>query len=103
MNKDLNFNLKAINLPALFDKVFKKYGRHAVFAAVILVLLSYMLVVFRISSLAKAEPSADQATSQPIVIPKVDQEAIDHIQSLEANNTQLHGLFDQARNNPFQE
>jgi len=101
MSKDIS--LKSFNPKPIFGKLLKKYGRHAVFAAIILVLLAYILVVFKISQLANAEPASNQTTANPLAIPKVDQQAINNIQSLESNNTQLHSLFDQARNNPFQE
>lgn len=101
MSKDLS--LKSLNPKKLFTATFKKYGRHAVFAAIILVLLAYIFVVFRISQLANAEPGADQTAANPLAIPQVDQQAISHIQALENSNTQLKAQFDQARNNPFEE
>jgi hypothetical protein len=101
MSKDIS--LKSLNPKALINKVAKKYGRHAVFATILFVLLAYIFVVFRISQLSNTEPTPDQKSSNPLAIPQVDQQAIKHIQSLEDNNTQLHSLFQQARNNPFQE
>ncbi|HET7528975.1 MAG TPA: hypothetical protein VFJ84_01965 [Candidatus Saccharimonadales bacterium] len=100
MSKDLN--LKSLNLTKVFAGLTKKYGKHLAFAAVLAVLLVYILVVFKISRLASAEPGGDQSTSTVITIPKVDQKTIEHIQTLESNNTQLHALFGQARDNPFQ-
>jgi predicted PurR-regulated permease PerM len=101
MNKDLD--LKSITLKPIIAKLSKRVGGHAVFGAVLVVLLSYLIVVFQISSLAKAEPSTDQTTNASTLIPKVNQNAINQIQSLENNNTEIHSLFEQARNNPFQE
>lgn len=100
MSKDLN--LKSLNFGKVFAELTKKYGKHLAFVAVLAVLFIYILVVFKISHLASAEPSDDQAASTTITIPKVDQKTIDHIQTLESNNTQLHALFGQARDNPFQ-
>lgn len=101
MSKDIS--LKSLNPKKMFAAISKKYGRHAVFAAIIVVLLAYIFVVFRISQLANAEPSSDQTATNPLAIPQVDQQAISHIQSLEDSNTQLKATFDQARNNPFEE
>jgi hypothetical protein len=55
-----------------------------------------------VNSLAKVEPAADAPTTASL-IPKVNQKSIDRIQSLEQNNTEIHSLFEEARNNPFQE
>jgi predicted PurR-regulated permease PerM len=101
MSKDLN--LKSLNLKPTIAKIYKRLGKNVAFGAVLIVLLAYLLVVFRISSLAKAEPGPDQISNTPILIPRVDQQAINQIQSLESTNTEVHSLFEQARNNPFQE
>ncbi len=99
----MNANLKSLKIKPLFAQIQKKYGKHAIFGVILLVLLSYLVVMFRISMLAKAEPGPEQTTAIQSAIPKVDQKAIDQAQSLENNNTQIHTLFEQARNNPFQE
>ncbi|MGH7156547.1 MAG: hypothetical protein ACREGG_00290 [Candidatus Saccharimonadales bacterium] len=98
-----NKDLKLPNVKQLFPKLYKKFGKHTVFAAMLIVLLVYILVVFRISQLSNAQPTADQTSNTATLIPKINQGAINQIQSLESNNTQVHTLFEQARNNPFQE
>lgn len=103
MSKNINLDLKSIKLKPLMLKAWKKYGRHIFFVALIAVLMVYLLIVFRISTLANADPSPDQEGTISSSIPKVDKNAVNQIQSLEQNNTQIHTLFDQARNNPFQE
>jgi hypothetical protein len=86
-------------------KLWRKFSGHLAFTAIVAVLLIYVLVVWRIGKLVTAEPppeavdSALAATS----IPKIDQKIINQIQSLEQGNTEIHSLFNQARNNPFQE
>jgi hypothetical protein len=104
MSKDLkDLNLKSLKFAPLFTKYSKKYGKHAAFGMLIVVLLTYVFVVMRISTLSKAEPPANQPADTSTLIPRVNQRAIDQIQSLESNNTQIHSLFEQARNNPFAE
>jgi hypothetical protein len=98
-----NIDIKSINLMPLIRKWSRQYGRHAIFAAVIIVLLVYLLIAFKISNLAKAEPGPDQETTVTSAIPRIDQNAVNQIQSLEQNNTDIHSLFESARNNPFQE
>jgi cell division protein FtsN len=101
MSKDIT--LKSINFLPLLKKYYSKYQRHAVFGAVLLILLVYVLMVLRINSLANAEPSPDQEQVVTNSIPKIDGKAISQIQNLENNNADVHALFNQARNNPFAE
>lgn len=101
MNKGLN--LKSINFRVLADKYSSRYGKHLAFAAVMVVLLVYVLVVVKISGLSKAEPNPSQTIDTKSLVPHVNQQAINRIQALENNSPQIHSLFEQARNNPFQE
>ncbi len=103
MNKDLNFDLKAI-LPKL-KKLQQKLSKHLAFSVTLLVLLVYLLVVWHIRGLATAEPSTDAEEEALLstTLPKIDQKAINQIQSLENNSPAVHSLFNQARNNPFNE
>jgi len=99
--KNPNINIK--DLIARGKKFAQTAARHSSFAAIMIVLLAYLLVVWKISSLATAEPSDDDVTTAASSIPKIDKKAVQQIQTLEQNNTQVHSLFNQARNNPFQE
>jgi hypothetical protein len=98
-----NISVKSINFLPGLKKFYSKYRKHTAFAGVIVILLVYVLVVFKINTLANAEPSDEQETTITGSIPKIDGKAIGQIQSLESSNTQVHSLFEQARNNPFQE
>lgn len=99
--KSKNMDMK--NLLAQVKKQVAILSKHASFIAVMLVLIAYMLVVWKISGLASAEPTSSASQSASASIPKIDKNAIKQIQALEQNNTQVHALFTQARNNPFQE
>lgn len=106
--KNKKLDLKSINLKTLPLKLARRYSRHAAFGGIIIVLLVYILVVFKINHLANAEPNPNQPVSNPLSIPSIDQQTINHIQSLEDNNPAIKSLLDQAlnnpsRNNPFQE
>ena len=100
MNKGLKLN-PAVLLASL-SKFTKRYSKHAAFAAILVVLLVYILVVFKINSLSKVEPAA-QTPGNTNLIPKVNQKSIERIRSLELHNTHIRSLFEEARNNPFQE
>ena len=99
-----NISLKSISsIKPLAVKLYARFGRHIVFTVLFSVLLVYLLIVFKISTLAKAEPAPDQQVNISTSIPKIDKNAVNQIQSLEQNNTEIHSLFESARNNPFQE
>lgn len=103
MSKNINFSLKTLQ-PQL-KKAQWLLLKHALFVAILVVLLVYVLVVWRINQLANAEPSTDAETTALAAsdIPKIDINTIRQIQNLEQTNTQVKSLFEQARNNPFQE
>lgn len=101
MSTGLNFN--SIKLNSLAAMVLKRYGKHIGFAAVIIVLLVYVIVVLKINTLSQAQVPQGQAVNPSALAPHVNQQAIDRIQALENNSPQIHSLFEQARNNPFQE
>jgi len=101
MSKDIDFNLKSVM--AKGRKVLPLVAKHASFIAVLVVLIVYLFVVWKISQLAGAEPSAAEDIATTAAIPKVDENAIKQIEALEQSNTEIHSLFDSARKNPFQE
>lgn len=96
---DVKIDLKS--LKAKFSKNLVLVREHATFAAILLVLIAYLFVVWQISHLATAEPAQDSVPTSDV--PKVDKKAIQQIQALEKNNIEVHSLFNAARNNPFQE
>jgi hypothetical protein len=101
--KDLNFDLKVL-LPRL-KKLWQKLSKHLSFVVTMVVLLVYLIVVWHIRALATAEPS-QEAQDEALIstkIPKIDQKAINQIQSLESNSPAVQSLFNEARNNPFHE
>lgn len=103
MNKGMNLNLKSLFSSA---KKYLAVGiKHAPFAAIILVLVCFLFLVFKINQLASAEPSPESESTAAIStkIPKIDPSAVKQIEDLEQNSPEVHSLFNQARNNPFQE
>lgn len=65
----------------------------------------YGFLIYRINVLNSAEP--DQSTvatqKQSLKNAHIDQATIDRIQQLQDNSVNVQTLFDQARQNPFQE
>lgn len=103
MKTDIKFNLDAVKAKA--KKLTPIVSKHGSFAAILVILVIYLFVVWRISSLASAEPSDTELLTAETssAVPKIDAAAIKQIQSLEQNSAQVKALFNQARNNPFNE
>lgn len=99
MKLSLNTILAKLN-PLLV--LLKKYGA---FVLVIVFLGVYVYLVQHIGQLIQDEPN--QATVDSAVKPvdrlKVDQNAVQKMKDLEAQNIDVQSLFDQARQNPFTE
>lgn len=79
--------------------------KYLVFIFIITVLGLYGYLVFSINTLAQKEPdeSAIIERLKTVQRPKIDQDALDKIQQLQAQNIQVQTLFNQARDNPFNE
>jgi hypothetical protein len=108
MNTKINGSLNLASLKALgakLEKIRQVEAKHAAFAVILVVSLVYLFMIISIGHLATADPSPDAAAKAETSdeVPRIDPKAIQQILQLEQNNTQVHSLFNQARNNPFQE
>jgi hypothetical protein len=100
--------MKNIDLKTLVSKLSpyqQKLRRYRVIIFFVAVIMMYSFLVFRINILANGEPSdsdvdAKLQTSKQL---KVDPATIKKIQELQDNSSEVKALFNQARNNPFQE
>lgn len=85
--------------------LLKKAARYRVVLFGLFLLAVYGYLGFQIFRLTTASPSADSVSGQLTVIqsPRVDTRAVDELKKLQDNSVEVKALFDQARNNPFQE
>lgn len=67
--------------------------------------LLYIFVLFRINSLNNEQPSVDAVNNQvkAAQIPHIDQSVVKQLESLRDNSVSVQTLFNQARDNPFEE
>lgn len=86
-------------------KLLKLEAHHAAFLVIMVILVVYLLTVWKIGQLATAEPSEqDQIKAESTgKLLRVDEAAIKQIQELEGRNTSVQSLFNEARKNPFRE
>jgi len=99
----MKIDIKA--LPIKIINYLKKLRRYVRFIFVIVLLIIYSLLVFRINLLNNRTPDKDAITEKLKTVqrPKIDQSAIEKIQQLQDHSTNVQSLFNEARENPFQE
>ncbi len=88
-----------------FNKVISFAKKYTVLIFVLMSLGIFGFLVFRVRTLVSTEPSEAAieekiGESKPITI---DASAVEKIQKLQATNIEVKSLFDQSRDNPFQE
>lgn len=69
----------------------------------LLVIGVYGFIVWRISALQQAQPNLDAVSSKLQASTHIDQATITKIKQLQDNSVNVKALFNNARNNPFQE
>jgi hypothetical protein len=71
----------------------------------LVLILLYGFIGWRIHSLANAKPglAAVEAETKATSKPSIDPALVDKIKQLEDNSVNVKSLFDEARQNPFQE
>ncbi len=79
--------------------------RYSVFISVVILLIIFSFLVFRINQFNQLEPNESAVTEklQTVQNPKIDQSVLDKIQQLQDQNLKVRALFRQARDNPFHE
>lgn len=86
-------------------QILTLFQRNAAFIFIVLFLGIYIYLVNHIGSLITNEPTQSQVETQlkPISKLRIDQDAVNRMTELEAQNIEVKSLFDQARQNPFTE
>lgn len=97
-----------MNTDSLKKSVQKPLGFFNTYKGLVFFLLLtslYGYIVWRINVLSSAPPtSADVASAQEgVEVPKISEATIQKIQGLEDNSVRVQALFNEARENPFQE
>ena len=101
-------SMNKLTLSSVIDKlraILAKVSPYKVVIFLVLVAGLYGFVVFRINALDSLQPTSDQVSAQndPIRTAHIDPTVIKQLQSLQDHSVSVQTLFNQARNNPFQE
>ena len=93
------------NAPLMAARTVRVMTRYRVLIFIILVTAVYGYVLFTINSLTRQQPSSQSVNTElkTIKVPKIDQTVVKQLQQLRDNNVSVHTLFEQARDNPFNE
>jgi len=98
-------NLDFKTLPAKFVPVLHWLKRYRVILFIVALVGLYSVLVLRINMLNNQVPDDNAVTTelQAVHPPKLDPTIVTKIQQLQDNSVDVQALFNQARNNPFQE
>ena len=98
-----NIDLKAI--PQALGKVAGGFKRYRLVLFLLFFAGAYGFLVWQINSLSNVKPSSDQVSAKLSGgnSVHVDKTVIDKMQQLQDNSVNVQSLFEQARENPFQE
>lgn len=98
-------NIDVKDIPAKLQPVLNTVKENIVFVLIMAVLIMYGLLVLQIRHLATIEPSNADITKKvnELNTPKLDNDAVNKILQLEDKNIEVKTLFNEARDNPFQE
>lgn len=96
------------SISTIFKKitpVLEAISKHKATIFILFFLAIYIFLVYRINELINREPDPVTLSSQLQTIQRlrIDQASIDRLLELEEQNIEVKALFEQARDNPFNE
>lgn len=99
--------MNAKDLPSQLKEIPDKLLRYSKLLFLALVLLGYVFIVLRVGALSNATPTegeiSNDSTSSSVQQPQISQATINKITQLQNNSVSAQALFNQARQDPFQE
>ena len=101
-------NKPSLNIKSAPSRLINFLGRlrqYSVVGFLVLVAGLYAFLVFSVNDLVNQQPSSDAINSQvkSANIPYIDEKVVKQLKSLQDNSVSVQALFNEARNNPFQE
>ncbi len=98
-------NLEVKDILPLIKQSAKSIQRYLPIILIVGLCSVYILFVYRINSLAQADPEESALTEKLLEVkrPKIDESAIDTMLRLEERSVEVKSIFEQARENPFAE
>lgn len=100
-NSDINLDLKTVG-PAL-GKLFKRLGAYSALIFFLFVAALYGYIMWRINVYSNAPANQSEVSAKVAAQPHIDPTVVQKMQDLQNNSVNVQSLFNQARENPFQE
>ena len=98
-NNDISLSGLGKSLSDFVNKV----GKYSLLLFFIFIAAIYGFVLYRINTLANAEPTDAAITQAVNKTPRIDEHVVTQLKNLQDNSVSVKTLFDEARDNPFQE
>ncbi|HSH55277.1 MAG TPA: hypothetical protein VK983_00465 [Candidatus Limnocylindrales bacterium] len=97
--------MPSINPKELFRKSATTAHKYALVGFLVFLVSVYGFLSWRILYFSQLEPDQSEVTNQlkTAGVPKINEDAIRKIEQLKDNSVSVQTLFEQARDNPFQE
>jgi hypothetical protein len=98
--------MNAKDLPTQLKAIPNALVRYSKLTFLVFVLLAYIFIVLRVGTLSNAGPSQEEISkdnSAAIEQPQISQVTVNKITQLQNNSVSAQALFNQARQDPFQE
>lgn len=101
----MNVNIDLKEIPAKLLGVLQRLKKYTLFICILIVVGIYFFLVLQIRHLSTIEPSSTDVINKlnELNTPKLDQDAVNKILQLEEQKIEIKTLFNEARQNPFQE
>lgn len=93
-----------LTIPKKYSNKLVALRRYRVIGFIVLVALLYGFLLTRINTLSNLEPTEEAVIEQvkAAKVPRIDDEIVQQLESLEDNSVSVQTLFNEARSNPFQ-
>lgn len=84
--------------------ILKRFVQFRVLLFLIAISIIYVYIIIRVYTLSNAQPNQSAVSSQSNTTqPQINQAIVNQIYQLQDNSVSVQALFNQARQNPFQE
>lgn len=101
--KNGDVKLSAAGVSTTLNKLLSTLRAYQGFIFFLVVAALYGYIVWRINVYSNTPASQSEASAKAATQPHIDPATVQKLQNLQDNSVNVQALFDQARQNPFQE
>jgi hypothetical protein len=97
-------NKNKSNSPKQIQDILKRLAQFRVLLFLVAISIIYVYIIVRVYTLSNVQPGQNAVASQSTTTqPQINQAIVNQIYQLQGNSVSVQALFNQARQNPFQE